>query len=56
MVTSTRESFQEMFDYDDTLAYEPITTAAVILTAGDEEAEKAARLVRLGSKYRVSLT
>ena len=46
VVTSTRETFQEMFDNDDTLAYEPATTAAVVMCGGDEEAEAAAREVR----------
>lgn len=32
----------DMFDDDDTLAYEPALTAAIILTGDDEEAEKAA--------------
>lgn len=31
-----------MFDDDDTLMYEPETTAALIFTGGDEEAEEAA--------------
>ena len=31
-----------MFDDDNTLAYEPESTAAIILTGGDEEAEAAA--------------
>ena len=31
-----------MFDDDNTLAYEPESTGAVILTGGDEEAEAAA--------------
>eukprot|EP00884_Botryococcus_braunii_P014682 jgi/Botrbrau1/23214/Bobra.0041s0058.1 len=43
--TATRSSFQDMFDDDDTLAYEPSSTAAIILTGGDAEAEKAARKV-----------
>ena len=47
VVTSTRDTFQEMFDNDDTLAYEPGTTAAVVMCGGDEEAEAAAREVRL---------
>ena len=47
VVTSTRDTFQEMFDNDDTLAYEPGTTAAVIMCGGDEEAEAAAREVCL---------
>lgn len=41
-VTSTRDTFIEMFDNDDTLEYEPAQTAALILTGGDEEAEQAA--------------
>ena len=32
----------EMFDDDDTLVYEPAQTAAIILTGGDAEDEKAA--------------
>ena len=32
----------EMFDDDDTLVYEPDKTAAIILTGGDAEDEKAA--------------
>ena len=47
MVTSTRDSFQDMFDDDNTLAYEPASTAAIILTGGDEEAEAAALAVSL---------
>lgn len=46
VATSTRDTFQEMFDDDDTLAYEPNTTAAVIMCGGDEEAEAAALEVR----------
>ena len=42
MVTSTRETFMEMFDNDDTLAYEPASTAAVVLTGMDDDAEEAA--------------
>ena len=41
-VTSTRDTFMEMFDNDDTLEYEPAQTAALVLTGGDEEAEEAA--------------
>lgn len=41
-MTGTRETFMDLFDDDDTLTYEPASTAALILTAGDEEAEKAA--------------
>lgn len=43
VVTSTRESFGEMFDFDDELAYDPAETAAIILTGGDEEEEEGAR-------------
>jgi len=46
VVTATRDAFIDMFDADDLLEYEPATTAAVILVGGDEDAEKAARLVR----------
>ena len=42
VITSTRDTFQDMFDEDNTLAYEPESTAAIILTGGDEEAEAAA--------------
>lgn len=42
VATSTRDSFQDMFDDDDTLMYEPSMTAAIILTGSDEEAEAAA--------------
>ena len=42
VITSTRDSFQDMFDDDNTLAYEPESTAAIILTGGDEESEAAA--------------
>ena len=46
-----------MFDDDDTLAYEPATTAAVILTGGDDEAETAALEVwlLLGRQAKVRL-
>ena len=46
MVTSTRETFIEMFDNDDSLEYEPSATVAVVLTGQDEEAEEAALEVR----------
>ena len=46
VITATRDTFQDMFDDDDTLEYEPLQTAAIILTGGDEEAEKAALEVR----------
>ena len=55
VVTSTRDSFQDMFDDDDTLAYEPASTAAVILTGGDAEAEAAALAVRWGAFCSVPL-
>lgn len=42
VVTSTRGSFSDMFDDDETLMYEPESTAAIILTGGDEESEEAA--------------
>lgn len=44
-VSTTTGSLQEAFDDDDTFAYTPEYTAAIILTGGDEEAEKAAREV-----------
>ncbi|PSC74147.1 hypothetical protein C2E20_2793 [Micractinium conductrix] len=42
VITSTRDSFSDMFDDDQTLMYDPDTTAAVILCGADEEAEAAA--------------
>jgi hypothetical protein len=36
VVTSTRETFAEMFDFDDGLEYDPAETAAIILTGGGE--------------------
>jgi hypothetical protein len=36
VVTSTRETFGEMFDFDDELEYDPAETAAIILTGGGE--------------------
>jgi hypothetical protein len=42
VITSTRDSFAEMFDDDDTLEYDPTATAAILLCGGDEEAEAAA--------------
>jgi len=50
VISATRDTFQDMFDDDDTLEYEPAQTAAVILTGGDEEAELAALEVRLKSE------
>eukprot|EP00803_Ostreobium_quekettii_P000734 evm.model.scf_636EXC.6 EVM.evm.TU.scf_636EXC.6 scf_636EXC:40187-44945(+) len=44
-VITTTGTFQEAFDDDDTLVYEPELTAAVILVGGDEEAEKKALAV-----------
>jgi hypothetical protein len=44
---ATRDTFIDMFDDDDELEYEPATTAAIILTGGDEDAEKAALMVRI---------
>lgn len=41
--TSTRDTFQDMFDEDDTLVYTPEGTAAIILTGSDpDEAEEEA--------------
>ena len=45
--TGTRDTFMDLFDDDETLTYEPETTAAIVLTDGDEEAEKAALEVPL---------
>ena len=47
IITSTRGTFMDMFDDDDTLVYEPAMTGAIILTGEDDEAEKAALEVRL---------
>lgn len=41
-VVVTTHSFQDAFDGDDDLVYDPGSTAAIILTAADEEAEAAA--------------
>ncbi|GIL80986.1 hypothetical protein Vretifemale_10128, partial [Volvox reticuliferus] len=41
-VFTTTSSFQDAFDDDDSLTYDPATTGAVILTGGDAEAEKEA--------------
>lgn len=41
-VITTTDSFQDAFDDDDTLIYEPDETALIILTGGDKESEKAA--------------
>ena len=56
VVTSTRDSFQDMFDDDDSLAYEPASTAAVILTGGDAEAEAAALAVGFGNRPGLPLS
>ena len=53
IITSTRGTFMDMFDDDDTLMYEPPLTAAVIMTGNDEEAEKAALEVRGGQMVTV---
>ncbi len=37
VVTSTRGTFQDLFDDDDTLMYEPESTAALVFTGFDEE-------------------
>lgn len=37
VIVSTRDSFQDMFDDDDTLLYDPETTAAIVLTGGENE-------------------
>lgn len=47
IITSTRGTFMDMFDDDDTLVYEPAMTGAIILTGDDDEAEKAALEARL---------
>ena len=44
-VVQTRNSFGRAFDDDDTLAYSPEYTAAIILTGGDPEEEAEAREV-----------
>ena len=56
MVTSTRETFTEMFDNDDTLEYEPAATVAIVLTGQDEEAEDAALEVSTPCQLLCSLT
>jgi hypothetical protein len=50
VTTGTRETFMDLFDDDNTLEYEPASTAALIFTGGDEEAEKEALEVRFGIK------
>lgn len=45
VLTATREQFIDIFDGDDTLEYDPASTGAIIMTADDEDAEKAALLV-----------
>lgn len=44
-VITTTDSFQDAFDDDDTLVYEPNETAAIILTGGDKDSEKVAMAV-----------
>ncbi|GLC56391.1 hypothetical protein PLESTB_001099800 [Pleodorina starrii] len=41
-VLTTTTSFQDAFDDDDSLTYDPETTGAVIIVGGDEEAEREA--------------
>ena len=52
VATGTRETFMDLFDDDDTLEYEPATTAALIFTGGDEDAEKEALEVRCDSREK----
>lgn len=52
VVTSTRDSFSDMFDDDDTLVYEPQGTVAIILTGGDPETEKEALEVCKSAEIR----
>ena len=56
VISATRDSFQDMFDDDLTLEYEPVQTAAIILTGGDEEAEQAALAVRPQPLYTYNTT
>ena len=56
VITGTRETFTELFDDDETLSYEPSSTAALIFTGGDEEAEKAALEVGLISAIKLACT
>ena len=49
VVTGTRDTFMDLFDDDDTLEYEPETTAALIMTGGDEEEEAEALEVHCSS-------
>lgn len=44
VVTSTRGTFSDMFDDDETLVYDPLTTAALVLTGMEEDEAEAAAL------------
>ncbi|KAG2484728.1 hypothetical protein HYH03_016475 [Edaphochlamys debaryana] len=55
VLTSTT-SFQDAFDDDQTLMYDPETTGAIILTGGDEEAEKEAREVCKDAEITIILS
>ena len=52
-MTGTRDTFMDLFDDDDTLEYEPETTAALIMTGGDEEEEAEALEARFSSCSRL---
>eukprot|EP00877_Chromochloris_zofingiensis_P007150 jgi/Chrzof1/2689/Cz11g25090.t1 len=55
-VHTTTSTLQDAFDDDDTLMYDPDYTGAIILTGGDEEAEKAARQVCKEAEISVILS
>jgi hypothetical protein len=40
VIVSTRDTFLEMFDDDDTLVYEPDSTAAIILTGTESNEDE----------------
>jgi hypothetical protein len=57
VMVSTRDTFQEMFDDDDTLVYDPEGTAAIILTGNDanemeEEALEACKAAEIETVVR----
>eukprot|EP00775_Hariotina_reticulata_P004579 gene4579-4833_t len=54
-VVPTTAGFMDAWDGDDTLVYDPDTTAAIILTAGDEEAEAAALEVCKEAEIKIIL-
>ena len=59
VISSTRDTFQEMFDEDETLVYEPETTAAIILTGpeggeGEDAAADVCRDAEIGIVVRQS--